>query len=200
MGHDSTEAERFHASDRTAWRAWLQQHHAKSRGVWVVYDKKATGRRTLAYDDIVDEAICFGWIDSFLHSLDDVRSMHYVSPRKPKSPWSKLNKQRAERLIAAGLMTEAGLAVIEAAKADGSWTIYDQIEALIVPEDLATALAQNPTAERNFGAFSPSNKKQILWHIVSAKRPETREKRIRHIVSAAQQNVNPLQWRSRTNA
>jgi uncharacterized protein YdeI (YjbR/CyaY-like superfamily) len=88
MGYDSTEAERFYASGRTAWRTWLQQHHAKSQGVWVVYDKKATGRRTLTYDDIVDEAVSFGWIDSLTRSLDAERAMLYLSPRKPKSPWS----------------------------------------------------------------------------------------------------------------
>jgi uncharacterized protein YdeI (YjbR/CyaY-like superfamily) len=197
MAHDLQQVERFYATDRTAWRTWLEQKHATSTGVWVVYDKGATGRRTLSYDDIVDEALCFGWIDSLPRSLDEKQSMQYVSPRKPKSPWSKLNKQRVARLSDAGLMTDAGLAVVAAAKADGSWTSYDAVEELVVPQDLATALAENTTAEGNFHAFSASNKKQILWYVVSAKRPETRKKRIRQIVSAAEQNANPLQWQTR---
>jgi len=199
MSHDSKEAKRFYAADRRAWRTWLEHNHAVFRGVWLVYDKGTAGRRTLTYDDIVDEALCFGWIDSLTHSLDDKQAMLYISPRNAKSPWSKLNKQRVARLIDAGLMTDAGLEVVEASKANGSWTSYDAIEELIVPPDLARALAGNKTAEKNFEAFSASNKKQILWYIASAKLPETRQKRIVQIVGAAQQNTKPLQYKSRKN-
>jgi uncharacterized protein YdeI (YjbR/CyaY-like superfamily) len=197
MAHDSKKATRFYAADRTAWRTWLENNHAASRGIWLIYDKGTTGQRTLSYDDIVDEALCFGWIDSLTHSFDDKQAMLYVSPRNPKSPWSKVNKQRVARLIDTGLMTDAGLAVVETSKANGSWTSYDAVEELIVPSDLAGALAGNKTAERNFEAFSASNKKQILWYIVSAKRPETRKKRIAQITAAAEQNINPLQYRTR---
>lgn len=197
MAHDSKNVERFYATDRPAWRTWLERNHATCRGVWLIYDKGTTRERALLYDDIVEEALCFGWIDSRTHSLDDKQAMLYISPRNPRSPWSKVNKQRVARLIEAGLMTDAGVAAVEASKADGSWTIYDAIEELTVPSDLASALAGNKTAERHFEAFSTSNKKQILWYVASAKRPETRKKRIAQIIGAAEQNINPLQYKVR---
>jgi uncharacterized protein YdeI (YjbR/CyaY-like superfamily) len=188
-------ADKFYAKDRHALRKWLEENYATSTGAWMIYDKKVSGTRTLTYDDIVEEAICFGWIDSLPRSLDDKQGMHYISPRKPKSPWSKLNKVRVEKLIEEKLMTKAGLDVIERSKRDGSWNSYDTIENLDVPDDLKNELSTNKTAQNNFENFSNSNKKQILWYIVSAKRPETRARRVKQIVMEAEKNNNPLEYR-----
>ncbi len=184
--------ERVYARDRHEWRAWLEAHAATSPGVWLIYYKQGSGKPRVPYAEAVEEALCFGWIDSRANTLDGERSMQMFSPRKPHSPWSKLNKERVERLQRQGLMTPAGLALVEAAHRDGSWSAYDGIEELTVPPDLAAALAANETAERTFAAFSASSKKQLLWHIESAKRPETRAKRIAQIVAAAAENRNPL--------
>lgn len=142
----------------------------------------------------MEEALCYGWVDSRPNKLDDERYMQLFSPRKPKSPWSKLNKERVERLVRQGLMTAAGLAVVVAAKRDGSWDAYDAIEALRIPPDLADALDAADTARRNFEAFGNAAKKQILWWIASARREETRQKRIARIVAAADRNTNPLAY------
>lgn len=186
--------ERVYASDRAEWRAWLAGHAATAKGVWLVYAKQGSGKPRVAYSDAVEEALCFGWIDSRPNALDADTYMQMFSPRKPRSPWSKLNKQRVERLIDEGRMAPAGLAVVEAAKRDGSWSAYDAIEELRIPPDLEQALAANETARVNFEAFGASSKKQILWWIESAKRPETRAKRIGQIVASAEHNVNPLAY------
>jgi uncharacterized protein YdeI (YjbR/CyaY-like superfamily) len=188
----SNKADQYYAADRASWRQWLVHNHAASRGVWLVYDKAVAGKRRLSYDDIIDEAVSFGWIDSLTRSLDAERAMLYFSPRKPKSPWSRSNKERVARLVKERLMTEAGLAIVEAAKSDGSWDVYDAVEQLAIPSDLEAALADDKAAGQNFAAFSASNKKQLLWYVASAKRPETRQKRIAQIVHAAAQNKNPL--------
>jgi uncharacterized protein YdeI (YjbR/CyaY-like superfamily) len=161
----------------------------------MIYDKKDSGKRTLSYDDIVEEVICFGWIDSLPRSLNEKQAMYYLSPRKSKSPWSKLNKERVEKLVAEKLMNEAGLEVVKRSKEDGSWDSYDIVEKLEVPEDLELELSTNKNAYKNFSDFSPSNKKQILWYIASAKKPETRAKRIKQIVLEAEKNNNPLEYR-----
>jgi uncharacterized protein YdeI (YjbR/CyaY-like superfamily) len=187
----------FHAPDRQAWRDWLAQHHATADGVWFVFYKKHTGQPTLTYDEAVEEALCYGWIDSLPKSLDGERHALKFSPRKPRSVWSKLNKQRVEKLVAEGRMTPVGWAKIEAAKQDGSWNELDAVEAMRVPDDLATALAADETAQRNFAAYSPSVKKPILYWIQSAKRPETRQARIEKAVEAARRKQNPLAPASR---
>jgi uncharacterized protein YdeI (YjbR/CyaY-like superfamily) len=179
----------FYPQNRAEWRAWLAEHHTTSTGVWVIYYKKESGKPRVEYADAVEEALCFGWIDSVPNAIDDLSYKQLFSPRNPKSPWSKLNKERVEALIAQGLMTPAGLAKIELAKQNGTWTSYDAIETLSVPPDLQAALAQNPTAQTNFEAFNPSSKKNILWWIESAKRPETRAKRIEETVRLAAQNL-----------
>jgi len=191
------EPQRFEASNRAEWRAWLEKNHTLASSVWLVYYKKHTGKASISYNDAVEEALCFGWIDSRPNTLDQDRYMQLFSPRKARSPWSKLNKQRVEKLIEQGFMTPAGLKVVEASKQDGSWNSYDAIEALALPPDFQQALAANEEASKNFAAFSNSSKKQLLWHIESAKRPETRSKRIEKIVLAAQQNKNPLQYNAR---
>jgi len=115
----------IHLTTRAEWRAWLEQHHARPEGVWLISSKKATGKPRVAYEEAVEEALCFGWIDSIQRTLDDERAMLWFAPRKPRTGWSKLNKQRIERLTAAGLMAPAGLAKIEAARQDGSWSALD---------------------------------------------------------------------------
>lgn len=184
--------ERVAPASRAEWRQWLAEHHATATDIWLVYFKKGSGQPTVKYAEAVEEALCFGWIDSVVNAIDAERFKQLFTPRKTRSPWSKLNKQRVERLIEQGLMTPAGLAKIEAARLDGSWSALDSVEALQVPNDLQSALSVNPTADANFHAFSPSTKKQLLWWVESAKRPETRVKRIAEIVAAAEVRRNPL--------
>jgi len=180
------------AIDRQSWRDWLEKNHLSSPGVWLIYYKIKSGTPSVQYSEAVREALCFGWIDSKVKSLDENRYRQIFTPRKPKSVWSKLNKQYIEELITQGLMTEAGLSKIEAAKQDGSWTTLDAIEALTIPADLTQVLEANPVAKHGFEALSNSTKKNILYWIASAKRPETRLKRIEQTVSSAALNKNPL--------
>ena len=181
-----------YASDRACWRQWLEQNYQNAIGVWLVYYKVKSGKPSVQYSEAVKEALCFGWIDSKVQSLDAESYRQIFTPRKPKSVWSKLNKQYIEELIAEGKMTEAGLAKIIAAKQDGSWTSLDLIEALVVPDDLKQALETDYAANINFEAFNKTTKKNILFWIQSAKRPETRLSRIEKTICAATQNKNPL--------
>ncbi len=185
--NDSTDS--IHLVDRAAWRAWLAKHHAVSTGVWLISYKKAAGKPRIEYGEAVEEALCFGWIDSREKSLDDERSMQYYAPRKAGGTWSRSNKERVERLIREGRMTPAGLAKIEAAKADGSWTKLDAVEDLVIPPDLEQALAAVAAADRNFRAFTPGSRKNILAWIASAKRPETRQRRVRETAELAAKNL-----------
>lgn len=184
-----------HPLSRAEWRAWLAKHHTQKDGVWLISYKKATGKPRFEYDDAVEEALCFGWVDSKPAKLDDERSMLWFAPRKPRTNWSKPNKDRVERLIAAGLMTPAGLTKVEAAKADGSWTALDGVEQLEMPTDLTAALDQYPNARRNFEAFPRSVKRGILEWILNAKKPETRAKRIEETARLAEDNQRANQWR-----
>lgn len=186
--------ERVYARDRAEWRAWLEAHHLSAKGVWLIYYKQHTGQPTIPYDEAVEEALCFGWIDSRPNTLDSERYMQMFTRRKAKSPWSRLNKQRVERLTEQGLMAPAGLAMVAAAQRDGSWSVYDAIEDLRVPDDLRRALAERPEAERHFEAFSASAKKQLLWWVESAKQPKTRANHIEQVVGAAAENRNPLAY------
>lgn len=184
--------DRLQPASRQEWRDWLAENHATSPGIWFIYYKQSSGKQRVSYDDAVEEALCFGWIDSLTRKLDDERYLQLFTPRRPKSIWSKPNKERVARLLEQGLMAEPGRVKIEAARQDGSWNVYDTIDALIIPDDLAQALASNPSAEAYFQTLSNSAKKGILWHIASAKRPETRSKRIEQIINAAVENRNPL--------
>ena len=184
--------ETVYAKDRHTWREWLEKNHCILPGVWLIYYKVKSGKSSVRYSEAVKEALCFGWIDSKVKSLDEDRYMQIFTPRKQKSVWSKLNKQYIEELIEQRLMTEVGLAKIDAAKQDCSWTILDTIEALIIPPDLKQALETNETANQNFDTFNNSLKKNILFWNDSAKRPETRLNRIKKTVSSAVQNKNPL--------
>ena len=184
-----------YAKDRSEWRKWLEKNHATSSGVWLIYYKKGSGKPSVSYDEAVEEALCFGWIDSRVNALDDERYMQFFCPRKPKSSWSKLNKQRVEQLIQNGLMTAAGLEKIEAAKRDASWSALDAIEDLQFSADFMEALNSNNTAYDNFMAFSTSSKKNIVRWIESAKRLETRLKRIEETVTLAAQNIKAYPYR-----
>lgn len=178
----------FHPRGREEWRAWLERNHDTSPGVWLVYYKKSSGQPRVSYDEAVEEALCFGWIDSLPRKLDADRSKLLFTPRKPKSVWSALNKRRIKKLIREKLMTEAGLATIKTAKKNGSWNALDDVEKLIIPADLAEALKANGNAGANFALFSGSVRKGILAWIRSAKRPETRSRRIEKTVALAARN------------
>jgi uncharacterized protein YdeI (YjbR/CyaY-like superfamily) len=185
-----------HPKTRAEWRAWLLAHHARDEGVWLITYKKATGKPRVEYEDAVEEALCFGWVDSKPNKLDDERSMLWFAPRKGGTGWSKPNKERVERMIAARLMTPAGLAKVNAAKKDGTWTMLDAVEALEIPPDLAKALTSYKTATANFDAFPRSAKRGILEWILQAKKPETRAKRIEETARLAAENIRANQWRT----
>lgn len=184
-----------HPTNRTEWRDWLRENHARDAGVWMIRYKTSTGKPTLTYDDAVEEAICFGWIDSVPRKLDGQRTMLYFAPRKPGSGWSRLNKERVRRMMEIGAMTQVGQAKIDAAKADGSWTLLDDVENLIVPDDLAAAFAQHPGAAMHWEAFPRSVKRGILEWIQSAKRADTRRRRIDETAEKAARNERANQWR-----
>jgi uncharacterized protein YdeI (YjbR/CyaY-like superfamily) len=184
----------FHPLTRAQWRTWLKKHHTRDDGVWFISFKKAANQPTVSYDEAVEEALCFGWVDSKPRKLDEQRSMLWFAPRKAGSGWSAPNKARIAKMMAAGLMAPAGLAKIEAAKADGSWTALDAVEALHVPPDLAQALAKHPPASANFDAFPRSAKRGILEWISHAKRAETRVARIAQTAELAQRNERANQW------
>jgi uncharacterized protein YdeI (YjbR/CyaY-like superfamily) len=189
------DAERVHAETREAWRAWLEANHRQTAGVYLVSWRKHTGKPTMPYGDSVEEALCFGWVDSVVAKLDADRSMLYFAPRKKGSGWSRPNKERVARLEAAGLLAPAGQAIIDAARADGSWTKLDDVENLIVPSDLAAALAQRKGATENWDAFPRSVRRGVLEWILQAKRPETRAARVTETADAAERNERAHQWR-----
>ena len=165
--------------DRAAWRAWLTENHAQATGVWVIYDKKVDAApQRLSYADIVEEALCFGWIDSLPRRISAEQTGLLLTLRQPKSGWSKLNKTRIESLVKRGLMQPAGQARIDAAKRNGSWTLLDEVEALIVPHDLRAELTAIPGATEQFAALPAFTRKGALQQISSAKRSETRARRV----------------------
>jgi uncharacterized protein YdeI (YjbR/CyaY-like superfamily) len=166
----------FTPRNRAAWRRWLQKHHGSSAGVLLVYVKKPV--RSLTYGDAVEEALCFGWIDSVMRPIDDTKYMQLFTPRKRKSGWSALNKRRIEAMIAAGLMTKAGLDKIEAAKQDGSWTKLDHIEQLTIPPAFERALKANAKARAQFESLTPSQRKIFLYYLSGVKSEDKRAARI----------------------
>lgn len=187
----------FHPKTRDQWRAWLEKHHERQTGVWLITYKATTGKPRVSYDEAVEEALCFGWIDSKSAKLDDERSMLWFAPRKAGSGWSRINKERIEKLMASGAMAPAGLSKIEAAKADGSWNKLDDVDALKIPDDLQKALKDFEDAETNFAAFPSSVRRGILEWISAAKNPETRAKRVDETARLAAQNVRANQWRKK---
>jgi uncharacterized protein YdeI (YjbR/CyaY-like superfamily) len=177
----------IHPRTIAEWRVWLTRHHQNTDGVWLARWKKASGKVPLDYAQIVEEALCFGWIDGVTNTLDDGRQAQLLTPRRRGSGWSPSNKERVNRLVADGRMTGAGMRVIEAAKADGSWSMQDAAEALIEPPELAAALDANPAARRHWDAFPRSPRRALIWWVMSAKRPETRQRRVTTIVEEASQ-------------
>ena len=175
-------------------REWLRTHWDRSPGIWLVTYKKAAGDRYLPYDDIVREALCYGWIDGKSRGLDDLRSQLLLTPRKPTSKWSRPNKERVAELEACGRMAAPGRAVVEAAKASGTWTALDDVENLVEPAELAAALDTVPGARANWDAFPRSTRRATLEWIAAAKRPATRERRVAETVELAARNLRPQQW------
>jgi uncharacterized protein YdeI (YjbR/CyaY-like superfamily) len=183
--------EQFYPKDRKAWRSWLGKNYDNKQGVWLVYFKKESGKPRVAYSDAVEEALCFGWIDSTMRPLDEERYMQLFTPRKPKSEWSKLNKQRVDKLIEQGKMTPAGLEKIEISKQNGHWEKLDHVEALLMPDDLAREIRKYKKALAFFETLKTTNKKYLLHWLNNAKREETRKKRIGEIVMALRQERMP---------
>ncbi len=167
---------------RHAWRRWLASNHGRTEGLWIVYRKKSSDLEGPVYDDLVEEALCFGWIDSTTRRVDDDRTVQWFSPRRAGGMWSALNKERIARLIEQGQMTEVGQAAIDRAKADGSWSQTDSVDSLVVPPDLQAALDGVAGATAAYLAMADSTKKQYLWWIHSARRPSTRADRIEETV------------------
>ena len=182
---DRDAAERLHVESRAEWRDWLAEHHETSQGVWLVVWKKATGRPRPTYEEQVLEALAVGWIDGQAKTVDDERTMMWFTRRTPKSPWSASNKQRVEQLESGGLMQPAGRDAIDAAKANGMWSVFDDAERLIEPAELAILLDVDPTARANWNAYPPSVRRSALSWIALAVRDETKSQRIASIVSDA---------------
>jgi uncharacterized protein YdeI (YjbR/CyaY-like superfamily) len=179
------EREQVHVETLAEWRAWLDANHTRDDGVWLVSWRSGSGRPRVSYDESVEEALAFGWIDSKARTIDDERAAIWMSPRKPGSGWSRSNKERIERLERDGRMADAGRRVIERAKGDGSWTVLDSVEQMVVPDDLAAAFQRTPGSREQYEAFSPSARKAILAWIATAKRPETRTRRVAEAAAAA---------------
>lgn len=185
----------FHAATRAEWRQWLTEYHQTEQSVWLIIYKKAGPVPSVYYPEAVDEALCFGWIDSKGNKRDAVSYYQFFTKRNPKSNWSQVNKIKVEKLLAARLMTPAGQALIDLAKQTGTWTALDTVEALTLPADLQQALAQNPVAAAYWEQFPRSAKRGILEWILTAKRPETRQKRIAETVALAAENRRANQYR-----
>ncbi len=188
---ENKEIEIFYPKSQLAWRKWLEKNHLSKQAVWLVFYNKKSALKSITWSESVDVALCFGWIDSKKIKIDEETSHQFFSKRKPKSTWSKINKEKLTKLIDQNLMTEAGLRTIDIAKENGSWTILDDVEELIIPDDLAHAFTQNPNAEEFYASLSKSIKKQILSWLVFAKTTATRQKRISEIIERGKQQLKP---------
>ena len=185
----------YYAKDRAAWREWLKKHHTKSNNVWLVIYHQKSKKTSVSYNEAVEEAISFGWIDSKPNKRDNESYYLLFSKRNPKSNWSKANRERAEKLIKNGLMTKSGMETINLAKKNRTWTALDEVQKSVVPPDLKKALAKNKKAEKYFTEFPPSSKRIILEWILNAKKPETRQKRIEETVKQAEKNLRAHHYR-----
>ena len=190
----NTDQETFYPKSKQEWRQWLMENHRSKQSVWLLQYKKKSGKPSVEWSDAVDEALCFGWIDGMRKSIDEESFVQFVCKRKPKSGWSKINKEKIERLIAEGLMTEAGLKSIEIAKQNGSWALLDEVEGLTIPQDLDLAFEANVGAKDFFLSLSKSVRKMILQWIAFAKKPETRQKRIKEVAELAAKKQKPKQF------
>ncbi|MFT4109626.1 YdeI/OmpD-associated family protein [Propionicimonas sp.] len=186
------DAERFQPSGLADWHDWLAANHARDDGVWVVIWKPSSGRVHLSYDELIREALCWGWIDGQSRPLDETRSMLWMTHRRPGSPWSASNKARVADLEREGRLQPAGLAEISRAKANGLWTVFDSVEALQEPEDLVVALAADPVARATWDAYPAGVRKMVLGRLALAKRPETRRRRIESCVERAGKGERPV--------
>ena len=187
----SDDVPQVEAADAAAFRAWLAANHNKVPAVWLVFWKKDSGRRSIEWSESVDQALCFGWVDSKVQSIDEHRYRQYFSVRKPGSVWSKINKEKIAELTSAGLMAPPGIAAVESAKADGSWAILDGPEAGIVPADLAAAM--DDAGVRNaYEALTNGGRKAILAWLALAKRATTRSNRIAKTIAALERGESPL--------
>ncbi|GAB3171566.1 YdeI/OmpD-associated family protein [Telluribacter humicola] len=190
------EIETFCPTSRHDWRQWLEENHRSKQSIWLIFFKAKSGVPTLSWSEAVDEALCFGWIDSTRRSIDNEKFLQFFCWRKPKSGWSKVNKEKVQRLIEEGLMTPAGYESIATARQNGSWETLDDVEELKVPTDLTQAFEALPGSEAYFLSLSKSVRKSILHWIVLAKRPETRQNRINEVAELAGQKQKPKQFRT----
>jgi len=179
----------FYAKTQKEWRNWLEKNHRSEKAVWLIFYKKGSGTQSTNYAETLEDALCFGWIDSKANKRDDESYYQYFAKRKPESNWSKVNKEKVAKLIEKGLMTPAGFESIETAKQNGTWSALDEVEELIIPPDLKLLFDKNKTASDYWEKFSRSAKRAILEWILNAKRPETRQKRITETVELAQKNI-----------
>lgn len=184
----------FFAKDRKAWRSWLKENGATEKSVWLIIYRKDAQTKSVNYPEAVEEALCFGWIDSKPNKRDEESFYQFFAKRKPTSNWSKLNKDRIKKLTEEGLMTPAGMEMVNRAKQNGTWFALDDVEELIIPADLKKLLSENKVAARFFDAFPRSVKKGILEWILNAKRPETRNKRIEETIQLAEKNIRANQY------
>jgi len=182
-------------TNKEDWRNWLKKNHLIKDSIWLIFYKKKSPNPNLSWSEAVDEALCFGWIDSTKKAIDSEKYKQYFCKRKPKSNWSKINKDKVKVLIKQGLMEERGYKSIEVAKENGSWTILDEVEALVIPEDLKEEFANHKGSMEYFDSLSKSAKKILLYWVVSAKRKATRQKRILEIAENASKNLKPKQFR-----
>jgi uncharacterized protein YdeI (YjbR/CyaY-like superfamily) len=175
------------------WRSWLHENHTDSKGVYLVFYKVNSEMESMRWEEAVQVAICYGWIDSTVKRLDDTRRQQLFTPRKDKSVWSKLNKSYIEKMLTEGLIHESGLKKIKTAKQNGSWESLDDVENQIIPHDLIIAFNENNLAYENYNKFSPSYRKSYLYWLNQAKRPETRTIRIADIIKCCEQNIKSRQ-------
>jgi uncharacterized protein YdeI (YjbR/CyaY-like superfamily) len=189
------EIETYYPKSQTDWRNWLVKNHQLKQSVWLVFYKKSTKVATISWSEAVDEALCFGWIDSTKKTIDAERYIQYFSKRKPNSIWSKVNKDKVECLTSKKLIQKAGYKSIEIAKENGSWFILDEVEALIIPENLKKEFKAREGSLEYYESLSKSAKKILLSWIVLAKRDETKQKRIIEIAENASRNTKPKQFR-----
>jgi uncharacterized protein YdeI (YjbR/CyaY-like superfamily) len=181
--------EEIYFKNKDEWRDWLSKNHKSSKGVYLFFYKVSSSKESMRWEEAVKEALCFGWIDSVVKKIDDEKRKQLFTPRKLKSGWSKLNKEHIKKLIADDLMHESGLQKIEIAKNNGSWSISDDAENLIIRDEFKKEFDNNQIAFENFQAFSKSHKKAYLHWLYSAKREETIKKRMIEIISLCEQNI-----------
>jgi len=183
------------AKSRKEWRKWLEKNHQSEKSVWLIIFHKTSRTKSVYHEEAIEEAICFGWIDSIANKRDGESKYQLFSQRKPKSNWSKLNRERAEKMIAKKLVTSAGQAMIDLAKKTGTWEALVDVQNSVIPDDLQKQFNKNRTALKNFEAFPPSSKRIILEWILNAKKPETRLQRITQTVTLAAKNIKANHYR-----